>query len=150
MTIPVSTVPQVRAYLFQQLTTAVPNTAEVFDGEDTQSDREDWVKVLGARRQVGPLAMVGGGGQFWRDEKYSVEIEIETFTAGRVGSMEASETRAYALLAVLETVVRQDPSLGGLVLQANPKDSTDVPSWSPDGSGAIVTINTSVEVYTTL
>lgn len=149
MTIPNTTVFPVRNYLITQLSAAVPAGTEVFDAENTQPDREDWVLVGGARRTVGALAMVGNGGQFWRDERYQVDVTIETFTAGRNG-FEDSYNRAYALLETLESVVRQDPSLGGLVLQANPKSSSDTPTWDPTGQGAIVTITTSIEVYTTL
>jgi hypothetical protein len=153
MTIPQTTVPAVRQYLVTQLQSAVASVtpaAEVFDGEADHADHENWIEVGGVRRQVSPLGLVGSGGQFWRDEKYHVDIKISCYVGGRAGAMAQVNTNAYALLALVETVVRQDPSLGGLVLQANPESSDSVPSWDETGSGALCDITTSIEVYTTL
>lgn len=150
MTIPTSTVPAARQYLVTGIRSAAGSQAEVFDGDADHLDHENWITVGGVTRQVAPLAMVGNGGQFWREERYSVAIEINCFVAGRENSMQQANTNAYALLAIVESVVRQDPSLGGLVIQAAPKSSTSIPSWDEEGQGAELILNASIEVYTTL
>lgn len=149
--IPISSVPAARQYLINAFTAAVAGTTpatEIFDGDPDHEDNLNWVTVGGARRQVEPLALVGNGGQFWRQERYTVEIEINCFVAGR--SMQQVQTNAYGVLALLETAVRSDPSLGGLVLEATPKESTSIPQWSEDSMGSICMITTTVEVFNTL
>jgi hypothetical protein len=156
MSIPISTVPAVRSYLISAITAQV-NAAglsepgcEVYDSAPDHETTNDVIAVCGARRQTRPLALVGSGGQFWLDESYQVEVMIDCFQAGADGAMEAVNARAYQLLALVETAVRQDPSLAGNVLEARPQESESTPSWDDAHMGARCVIATQIQVYTTL
>jgi hypothetical protein len=56
----------------------------------------------------------------------------------------AVDARAWALIAAVETAVRNDPSLGGLVTVASPIRSTADGTWEESHKGRLV--DASVEV----
>lgn len=156
MSIPVSTVPTARANLISAITTQA-NAAgytepgvEVYDSAPDHETENDIIAVCGVRRRVKPMALVGSGGQFWRQEEYSIEVTIDCFVPGSNGAMEQANTRAYQLLALVETAVRQDPSLGGIAIQAAPADSESTPHWDDAHMGARCVIVAQIEVSATL
>lgn len=155
-TIPVSTVPQARANLISAISALVATSGltepgcEVYDSAPDHETENDIIAVCGARRTVESMALVGSGAQFWRQEHYSIEVMIDCFQGGANGAMEAVNQRAYALLALVETAVRQDPSLGGIAIQAAPASSDSVPSWDDAHMGARCLITAEIKVSATL
>lgn len=156
MTIPVSTVPAARAYLISVITEQVTTAGlsepgcEVYDSAPDHETENDVIAVCGVRRTVQPMALVGSGAQFWRQESYSIEVLIDCFQGGADGAMEAVNQRAYELLALVETAVRQDPSLGGIAIQAAPSSSDSTPSWDDTHMGARCVITAEIQVSATL
>lgn len=156
MTIPTTTVPAARTYLINAITTQVASaglsepTCEVYDSAPDHETEADVIAVCGARRTVQAMALVGSGGQFWRQEHYSIEVLIDCYQGGVDGAMEAVNLRAYQLLSLIETAVRTDPSLGGLVVQAAPASSESAPAWDDNHMGARCVITASIDVTATL
>lgn len=141
-TIPVSSVPAVRAYLVAAITTQVQAShytepgVEVYSVAVDHDTTQDVVVVGKARRKTEPGSLVGGGGAHFQFERYRLEVVIECDAWGPNDTPTVVENRAYALLANVETAVRADPSLGGLVVEAYPDESEDDPSWSAEHKGA--------------
>lgn len=154
--IPVSSIPQVRVYLINAINAQVATAGitepgvEVYDTEPDHETTQDTIAVCGAHRTVGPMAMVGSGAQFWREEHYTLEVQIDTFAAGANSAMEAAVSRAYQLLGLVEVAVRQDPSLGGLAIQAAPGDDQSHPSWDDAHIGGRCMITAQIHVTATL
>ena len=160
MTIPVSTVPLALAYLNTAITTAYAADANASQilltfidpgaGPDLPNDIISIGEVV---RTVEPMAMVGSGGQFWLDEKYEIECMISSWTGsgpedGLNTVVLAMSARAWQLLSYVETAVRTDPSLGGLVTVAYPMAATaPVTGWTenPIGLAAEITFRIHVE-----
>lgn len=156
MPIPVSTVPAARSYLLSAITTQVTAAGltepivEVYDAGPDHDTANDLIIVAGVRRQVKPLALVGNGGPLWRTEDYRIEVIIECCVMGPSATMTAVHNRAYQLLAMVETAVRTDPSLGGLAIQAAPVESESAPSWDDQSMGAHCNITMYIDVQATL
>lgn len=148
MSAPASTVPAVKRYLADQIQdtlNSIPVPAGnpapiVFYDVPGQYRPNDMVAVGHTyQRVVRPMAMVGSGGTGWLQEEYELEIVTDVFRAGESLQVEAYE-RAYQLNDVVEQVVRDDPSLGGLVIVAMPHFSFDGSEWEKDHKGYLVTI----------
>lgn len=142
-TYPVSTVPAVKAYLFTQFTAAaltVPapfgDTAQlvVMYGPPAQYQPDDIVAFGTVRRTITEHGLVGSGGAGALSEDYHVEVIIDVFRGSDLAQQ--VEERAYLILAaVIETPVRVDPTLGGLVQVAWPAASDANSTWDPDNLG---------------
>jgi len=150
--IPVSTVPAVKAYLFAQLKAKLTpdpiqtaSSLTVFYDEPGPNQPDDIV-VVGAckSRQVTPFQMVGSGGRGWLYEKYMLEVTVACFRGG--DNAQLIYERAYALTGQIETAVRSDPSLGGLVTQAHPAGSHDDPQWETQHKGRTVAVVIDIDV----
>jgi hypothetical protein len=132
---PSSTVPAVKAYLFNALKVRTELATLIAQGEALVSyddpgpfQPQDIVAVTNVTRSVKPLQMVGGGGAGWLDESYTVDVVVDVFRGG--DDPQTVFERACLLVDVVVDVVRQDPSLGGLVIQANPEASDYVSEWA--------------------
>lgn len=155
MAIPVSTVPAVKNYLVTNLT-AGPNSLAavtgyglgVFYDRPNRYLPEDIVVVGDVHRQVSVLAMVGGGGQDWLEEVYQVDITTSIFRAGDYA--QTCYERAWTLTSGVESLIRSDPSLGGLVVEARPGVSTDATEWVPESKGRLCEVVLQVHVTATL
>lgn len=139
MSIPVSTVPAVRQYLLTQIQAQIGiYTAPIVEVYLSDADHEsaaDLVIIGGAHRALEPFAMVGSGGPHWLRETYHLEVSIECAQFGVDSTFSTVDSRAYQLLGMVETVVRTDPSLGGLVLVARPAESTSEHAWGDEHQG---------------
>lgn len=154
--IPVSSVPAVKTYLVNAITTQVTAAnitepvCEVYNGQPDHVTTADTIVIAGAHRTLSTEALVGDGGPLWLDETYRVQVEIDCYQAGADEAQDAVQQRAYQLLALVETAVRLDPSLGGLVQIARPEESADTPSWDENGQGARCEITAEIYVYNSL
>lgn len=148
MTIPVSTVPAVKSYMRDGIMDAltgdiVPGFALVVCYDRPGQYRPPEIVVIGKiyDRRVEGFSMVGSGGAGWLKEDYEFEAIVDVFRPGESLQVEAYE-RAWHLMSVVETVVRTDPSLGGLVIRSRPDRSYDDSEWERDGKGWIVSVTT--------
>jgi hypothetical protein len=92
--------------------------------------------------------MVGSGDAGWLREEYRLEVTVSVFSGG--DDAIAPYNRAWELASIVEYVVRKDPSLGGLVIQANPADSHDESDWDETHKGRIVTVTLTIAVCAAL
>jgi hypothetical protein len=151
MTIPSSTAPAVRAYLFAQLTAQLqpdPNTTSsllVCYDEPGPNQPDDIVSVGKVHRTVGINSLVGGGGAGWLDERYTVEIEIDVYRGNDDPQYVYQRSSDLADAAI--AIVRADPSLGGLVLTARPQTSSHEVTWDDAHMGRHATVTISVECF---
>ena len=137
--IPVSTVPDVLAYLKDTLRTYInddPNPQDIYlcVGDPGMQDPPDIINLSGVTRTLPHLAMVGDGGFNALEEVYDVDVIVSASMRG-VDAEAISPliiARAWQLQAYVEHAVRQDPSLGGLVLTSWPTGGTGgAPRWAP-------------------
>jgi hypothetical protein len=148
--IPTSTVPAVKAALFTllqaQMTPAnATSSLGVFYDEPGTNQPDDIVSVGACKsRQVVPFKIVGSGaaGAFW--EKYTLEVTVACFRGG--DDARAVLERAYVLTGQVETAVRNDPSIGGLVSIARPVGSHDDPQWDNQHKGRNIAVVIDIEV----
>lgn len=144
--IPVSTVPAAQAYLLTNIQALVYGDARAADtlvclGEPSKSAPGGIIEIASDVRRVPvPTTFRGNGGQFWLNESYDISVDIsaaaETIDTD-VDTLALSE-RAWQLLAYVETVVRSDPSLGDLVNEAWPSQTTGGRvEWSENNVGRV-------------
>jgi hypothetical protein len=127
MTIPTSSAPSVRQYFYDMLTAQL--TPDPFSKtssllvcfDDPGAGQPDDIVAVGkTTSQVGVMALVGGGGAGWLDERYTLEIVVDVFRGGDDPTSQAAYIQASALCDSIIAVLRGDPSLGGRVLVAKP------------------------------
>jgi hypothetical protein len=125
MTIPTSSAPVVRQWFYDTLTAQltpdpVSTTSSLLVCFDSPGpgQPDDIVSVGKTTNQIGVMALVGGGGAGWLDERYTVEITVEVYRGG--DDAQAAYSRASALCDAVIAAVRTDPSLGGRVIEARP------------------------------
>jgi hypothetical protein len=116
----------VRQYLYDSLTaqltpdpTATASSLLVCFDQPGPGQPDDIVSIGKTHNQIGVMALVGGGGTGWLDERYTVEVTVDVFRGG--DDAQAAYARASALCDAVVAAVRTDPSLGGRVLVAKPK-----------------------------
>jgi hypothetical protein len=161
VTIPVSTVPAAEAYLLSAIQTQAaldPSIQAMLIrlGEPGRDLPNDSIVVgTNVRRTVTVRTFIGSGGTDWLNEGYDMNVECRSWLA----SGDADDTsviatqsldRAWQLVGYVETAIRTDPSLGGLVNLAYPRSAEqEGPVWvnGPAGAGLItlITINVHVE-----
>lgn len=152
---PVSTVPAVIVYLtqvFQAELSTDPNPQNItlFVGNDPGlADTPDLVAIVDVQRNLEHFAMVGSGMDLAMYEKYSVMIRISSAQRGATEAEAAAALtqRVWELLAYCEYAVRQDPSLGGIVLTAWPGQAQGgMVQLAPDNNGWIAELATRVDI----
>lgn len=140
-TIPTSTMPAAKTYLFNQLTAAFAGTANLLVSMDLPPNdppvEQDVIVVGDIEQSFDPWQMVGSGGQGWLYDKYTIQIMISVYRGG--DEAQAVLTQAAALVYQVCQVVRTDPSLGGLVVQAYPASANYESGWSEEGASGRVT-----------
>lgn len=160
-TIPVSTVPAVSEYLLNTLRAALVGDT-LYDsmlvklGEPSTNIPDDLFVIGGVDREVGPMAFVHTGGPNFLQESYDITVSIRTWV-GSGDSDDFSTTasalnaRGWQLVVYLETAIREDPTLGGVVEIAYPKRTTTPgPEWTDKPVGLIVAIDDVIHVETAL
>jgi hypothetical protein len=123
MAIPPSTVKAVRMQLFNTLKAAIgtQNALVCLDGPSV-NEPDDIVSIGAVHRQAVPAQLVGGGGAGWIDEHYTIEVAVEVYKGGDFAQV--CFERCEDLIYQVESAVRTDPTMGGLVIQATPHQST--------------------------
>ena len=160
-TIPVSTVPAAISYLLAGVQVAaaadpqvVAGTDEILVklGDEIKNRPPDVIEFGRVNRQVKWETFVGSGGQFALYETYEIDCEVSSWVAYSDTYDDTSvavqvNARAWQLLAYVETVIRTDPSLGGLVETAYPKGATQgLPEPDAQAKGLIVNISFPIHV----
>lgn len=140
MSIPASTIPAVRSQLLSLLTATCspvsPYTLLVSNGQLGVFKPDDEIIIGDVVATFEGMAMVGSGGAGWLREDYDVRIEIGVFRPGDDAA--AVWTRVTDLVYTAQQQVRDDPSLGGLVIQAVPARAEFRDGWDTRRAGRIV------------
>lgn len=140
MAVPQSTVKAVRMRLFNTLAAALGTQDIIVCLDDPSTNEPDDIVTVGAVHRQTPagVQLVGGGGTGWMDEHYTIEVNISVYRGGDFA--QAVFERCEDLIYQVESAVRTDPTFGGLVIQANPHESTNSGSEpSDDHMGRICT-----------
>lgn len=152
MTIPSSTAPAARRFLFDQLTAQlVPDPLSptssllVCYDQPGPNDPDDIVAVGKVTRQINPNSLVGSGGPGWLEERYTVAVVIDVYRGG--DDAPACFDRASLLVDQVCAVVRSDPSLGGAVLTARPLSSDIEGEWDAENLGRHAVATVDIECY---
>lgn len=134
--IPVSTVPAVKDYLFEQMTLALagPNL-EVFYSEPGPGYPDDVVYLGDTEQTQQPTQMVGSGGAGWLFELYHQVVEVDVYRGG--DDPQGTFKRACELVAQIENIVRADPSLNSQVITAYPAGTAYESGWEESHAGRI-------------
>lgn len=150
MTIPASTAGAARSYLFQSLTAQLApdmlnKSASLLVCYDDPGPHQpdDIVSVGKVERHISVSSLVGGGGAGWLSESYTIEINIEVYRGG--DDPQAVYDRAASLCDAVVAIVRADPSLGGLVLQARPISSSHSVTWVEESMGRLASTTLEIE-----
>jgi hypothetical protein len=153
MSIPSSTAPAVRQWLFDQFTASLaPDPVNPYASllvcfdQPGPNEPDDIVAVGKVRRQLHVAAMVGGGGAGWLDEAYTVEIVIDVFRGADSGQVAYS--RAMDLANAVVAIVRADLTLGGHVIRAVPKGDDAEVAWDTEHGGKLATVTVEIECVT--
>ena len=121
-------------------------------GDETKNRPPDVIQFGAVNRRIKWETFVGSGGQFSLYEEYEIDCEVSSWLA--YGDIDDDYTvalqvndRAWLLLAYVESTIRTDPSLGGLVQIAYPLSSVaSVPEPDANASGLIVTVSLPIHV----
>jgi hypothetical protein len=150
VTIPASTAPAVRRYLFAQLTAQLTpdplsprSSLIVCYDEPGTNDPDDIVCVGKVNRNISLGSFVGSGGAGWLDETYSVEIQVDVFRGG--DDAQAAYERAALLSDQVIAIVRADPSLGNNVNLSRPTLHETEVSWDATHMGRHATSTIEIE-----
>jgi hypothetical protein len=139
VTIPASTIPAAKLYLFTQITALVNDTSVLVCYDPPGPRQPDDILMVGAvDRQVVPYQMVGSGQAGWLDESYSIEVVVSVYRGG--DDARTAFERACVLADQVVYVVRNDPSLGGAVVVAHPEQSRYEAAWEEEHKGRLVTV----------
>ena len=150
MSIPISTVPGVRASLFEALQatcTAAAGVDLLVRYDDPGPFEPPDIVSLGdvTNRNVEYHAMVGDMGAQSLAESYSIEVVIDVCRQGDDPGQVTTE-RAWALAAQVETAARTDPTFGGLAWESRPGVSRSESQWTEDHAWYRVRVTVSIDV----
>lgn len=147
---PVSTIPAVKCYLVAavKMRPEIESPTLVTYGEPGTYLPRDIICVLDATQAFTVAAMVGSGATHWLDETYSIDIVVDCFLGG--DDPRKVEERALYLAGIVVDVVRTDPSLGGLVIQAKPLSLRTSGAWEDKHKGRRGLVYLSFEILTQL
>jgi hypothetical protein len=153
MSIPSSTAPAARRWLYEQLLAQIQA-----DPDDQQSSLlicydepgtnqpGDIISVGGVTREINVNSMVGSGGAGWLDERYTIALIIDIYRGGPDAAA-TSFDRSCALLDQVIAIVRADPTLGGAVLVGKPVSSQTEGLVLDDHTGRQSVVNLGIECY---
>ncbi|PJN22419.1 hypothetical protein [Kitasatospora sp. CB02891] len=150
MSIPASSVPAARLWLFKALAAQLTPDSGLVNGQGHYGDPNasllvcldepgtyqpaDIVSVGRVARDISVSSMVGSGGAGWLEEHYTIAIVIEV---ARGDDAQSAFERAADLVDQVVAVVRTDPTLGGTVLVARPTTNTIDVLWASDHTGRV-------------
>lgn len=152
MTIPSSTAPAARQWIYEQLSTALtpdplsPSSSLLVCYDDPGPNQPDDIVSIGdVTRAFEASSFVGSGGAGWLAERYSITITIDVFRGG--DDAQSTYTRAQLLADGVVNAIRADISLGGAVLTATPMSDHAQGSWDEEHEGRHVTSTIEVSCY---
>ncbi len=109
---PTSTIPAFKAELATQLQALLPTVQVVYGGPWPMPELEwMWLADVEFDQQWATL------GKKSRDETFSMQVLVYVEQPGNVSNQQAATERAYALMAVVETYLRGDPTVNGVLGQ---------------------------------
>lgn len=146
--VPSSTVVPVKMWLQQQVMANVTSEpgyqlTVCLDDPGVQQP-PDIIAIGNVKRKTELFQMIGDMGAGAVLETYELRVIVSVFRGGPDQSWPFS--RAWALASVVESVIRADPTCGGNVIQAHPKDSQDISSWAEDRKGRTVEVEIMIAV----
>ncbi|MFF2551822.1 hypothetical protein ACFVUS_12530 [Nocardia sp. NPDC058058] len=146
--IPVATVPDVKVWLQGAIlanVTREPGYGLVVCLDDPGPQKpEDIIAVTHVHRKTEVYQMVGTMGAGSILETYDLHVLVSVFRGGPDQSW--PYRRAWSLAGIVESVVRSDPTCGGFVIQAHPRDSSDTSLWEPGRKGRVVEVEIIIQV----
>lgn len=143
MTIPASTVPAAKLFLYTGITSLINDPTVLVSYDPPGPYQPDDIVMVGTvERQVVPYQMVGSGQAGWLDETYTIEVVVSVFRGG--DDARTAFERACVLADQVVYVVRTDPSLGGAVVVAHPSNVRYEPTFDDDHKGRLVTATVDV------
>jgi hypothetical protein len=153
--VPVSSIPRTtavraKAWIFDQLVAQFAGDQEMtvfWDQPDASIPTQNIVvlhRIIG--RTTTHSRMMGNAGPGSFLEAYNIEIAVDCYTGGDSDVTRDLEAVAWDYACTVEAVVRSDPSLGGLVIQAFPATSDDDPEWDQEHKGRLVHIAMTIAV----
>jgi hypothetical protein len=153
MSIPSSTAPAVRQWLYDQCTAQLPldqldksaSLLVCFD-QPGPNEPDDIVAIGRVRRQLKVAAMIGGGGAGWLDEHYSVDVVIDVFRGSDSGQV--AYQRAMDLANAVIALVRADITLGGHVVRSAPRGDDAEVEWDSEHGGKHACVTVEIECVT--
>jgi hypothetical protein len=153
MTIPASTAPAVRQWLFDQCSAGLtpdplnPRASLIvcFD-QPGPNEPDDIVAIGRVRRHLEVAGMIGGGGAGWLHEHYTVDIVIDVFRSSDAG--QDAYSRAMTLANAVVAIQRTDLTLGGNVIRSVPKGDNAEVEWDSDHGGKHATVTVEIECVT--
>jgi hypothetical protein len=152
MTIPTMTPPKARQYLYNQCSaqlTADPTdpTAGILVCYDQPGpgQPDDIVSIGKTHNKMDPMNLVGGGGAGWLSERYTVTITVDVFRGG--DDPQYVYNRCSAICDAICAIVRNDPSLGGLVLISHPASCEIDPEEDTAHMGRRATAELEIECF---
>lgn len=155
MSVPVSTLPTVKAWLLGQLqsqvTAAAGKSLAVFYDDAAITEPEDEIRLRTGKRSVVPGSITGGmGAHSWREE-YDLNVDV---MVSRPEGFQVAEERAWAILATVESIVRvtlwgliagdttvRAAALGGDVFNVIVGEHTTAIEWPQEFQGPLVIIS---------
>lgn len=154
-TVPVSSIPMTTAvkakgWVFDQLVALFADDDEMtvfWDQPDSSIPTQNIVvlhRII--NRTTVHYRMTGNAGAGSFLESYSLEMAVDCYAGGDSDETRALEELAWSYVCQVEAVVRSDPSLGGLVIEAFPASSDDDPEWDQQHKGRLVHIALIVNV----
>lgn len=145
MSIPTTTIPAARDYLFTQLTAAFPQPVLVCYDHPGPNQPDDIISVGDVHQDLAVNSQVGSGGAGWLEERYTVEVDLRCYRGG--DDAQSVFARAVDMVNGVVNVVRSDPSLGGVVLVAKPKTVRYESEWDEAHLGRITNATVEIECY---
>lgn len=145
MSIPVSTVDTVKDFLVANIATQIADPTVLVSYDMPGDYQPDDIVVVGdidVDTQV--HAFVGSGGAHWLAEQYKVAVTISVYRGGDNASL--TWKRAKTLSDAIDTLIRTDPSLGGVVQLCWPSRTSFKSEWEQDHKGRIVTVDKEISV----
>lgn len=146
MTIPVSTVDSVKDYLVTQITAQVNDSTVLVVYDPPGPYQPDDIICIGPDLTVDTQihAFVGSGGAHWLRESYTLTVIISVYRGADNASVVWK--RAKALADAVDTVVRTDPTLGGVAQVAWPSRTQYASDWAENHAGRMTTVTKEISV----
>ncbi|MEV6046038.1 hypothetical protein [Streptomyces xanthochromogenes] len=152
MTIPSSSAPAARRYLYEQFNAQLtpdplnPRVSMLVCYDDPgPNEPGDIVSVNRVARTINPNSLVGSGGAGWLEEAYTVTVTVDLFRGDDDAA--AIFERGALLVDQVCAIVRADPTLGGIVLTARPVSSEIEGEWDSENQGRHLLATLEIHCY---